>query len=87
MAPNFQKVKGFSYLRYTFSRQKCQTIQNAADEKESAPETQETSGVELQGVHSLLSPLNFNNLLNQNKTDHSSNTYQRCGGGNRYRKT
>jgi hypothetical protein len=44
-------------------------LQNAADDKESAPRTQGTNGVELQGVHSPLARLNSKNLLSQNKTD------------------
>jgi hypothetical protein len=55
-----------------------------------ASKTQETNGVELQGVQSPLPLFNSKNLLTQNKTDHinsaGSTAYQKYGIGKRYGK-
>jgi hypothetical protein len=65
--PEFQEVLRFALQILPTDSQR---IQNAADDKNSAPKTQETNGVQLQGVHSPLQLLNSKNLLSQNKIDH-----------------
>jgi hypothetical protein len=65
------KISGGAQVCFTNSPgRQSQRIQNAADDKVSAPKTLGTDGVELQGVHSPVSLLISKNLFSQNKTDH-----------------
>jgi hypothetical protein len=71
LGASFSKFQGVLRLvSQIIPANNLQKIENAADDKESAPKARGTNGVELQGVYSPLPLLNSENLLSQNKTDH-----------------